>query len=65
MLIMIKNTVTQLLFYQKAPNLEKINALWKAEMKTNEMLVAHIALSFFPVLFSGFFCATEFCSCTV
>lgn len=55
MLITIKNTVTQLLFYQKAPNLEKISALWKAEMKTDEMLFVHIALSFFPVLFSGAF----------
>lgn len=64
-MLIIKNTVTQLLFYQKAPNLEKINALWKAEMETDETLLAHIALSFFPVLFSVVFCGIEFCSCTV
>lgn len=44
-----------MLFYQKAPHLEKINASWKAEMKISKMLFAHIALSSLPVLFSGVF----------
>lgn len=49
----MKSTITQFLFYQKAPHLERINALWKAEMETSKVLLAHTALLSLPALFSG------------
>lgn len=38
------STITQLIFCQKAPHLEKITAPRKAEMKTSKMFLARIDL---------------------